>query len=458
MRNNNEQHKKAEALTPAEIGRTETRTDAKVELLSRLENQRTLTTTLLERIIDYENLEKARNQVIKNGGSGGVDGMDVKELEKWLWKNLTPLRNDLLTEQYVVSAIRKVEIPKPQGGTRMLGIPTVKDRLVQQAIYQRLNEHYDKHFSEHSYGFRPGRHAGQAILQASEYIKSGHEWVVDIDLEKFFDKINHDRLMSRLKKGIGDKRVLRLINEFLKAGLMHEGLVAQRTSGTPQGGPLSPLLSNIVLDELDRELEARGHKFCRYADDCNIFVKSQKSGERVLESVIKFIEHKLKLKVNREKSGVRHCSDVKFLGYTLLTEGKIRVSDQSLDRFKHKVKEITKRNRGVSFSTMLQEMNLLILGWSNYFKHANSWLSNIRDLDGWIRRKLRCYKLKQSQRPRTTHQLLCSLGASIFKSWNVVLYHQGWWTMSLHPTVSQCMNPTWFARQGLQSLHARMCR
>jgi len=458
MRNNNEQHKKAKALDPTRNGRTAASYGTKVELLSRLENQRTLTTTLLDKIVDYENLEKARNQVVKNGGSGGVDGMEVKELERWLWKNITHLRNDLLTEQYEVSAVRKVEIPKPQGGTRMLGIPTVKDRLVQQAIYQRLNEHYDKHFSERSYGFRPGRNAGQAILQAAEYVKSGHEWVVDIDLEKFFDKINHDRLMSRLKKGIGDRRVLRLINEFLKAGLMHEGLVEQRISGTPQGGPLSPLLSNIVLDELDRELEARGHKFCRYADDCNIFVKTQKSGERVLDSVTKFIEHKLKLKVNREKSGVRHCSDVKFLGYTLLTAGKIRISDKSIDRFQHKVKEITKRNRGVSFQAMIEELNRVIVGWSNYFKLANSWLSNIRNLDGWIRRKLRCYKLKQSQRPRTTHQLLCSLGASVNKSWNVVMYRHGWWPMSLHPTVSQCMSPAWFARQGLQSLYSRIGR
>jgi RNA-directed DNA polymerase len=458
MRNNNEQHKKAEALTSSKIGRAETRMDAKVELLSRLERQRTLTNTLLEKIVDYENLEKARNQVMKNGGSGGVDGMDVKELEKWLWKNITHLRNDLLTEQYKVSPVRKVEIPKPQGGTRMLGIPTIKDRLVQQAIYQRLNEYYDKHFSEHSYGFRPGRHAGQAILQAAEYVKSGHEWVVDIDLEKFFDKINHDRLMSRLKKGIGDKKVLRLINEFLKAGMMEDGLVQQRTSGTPQGGPLSPLLSNIVLDELDRELEARGHKFCRYADDCNIFVKSQKSGERVLESVITFIEGKLKLKVNREKSGVRHCSDVKFLGYTLMEEGKIRVSDKSIDRLTYKIKAITKRNRGVSFTTMIEELNKVIVGWANYYKLANTWLSTIRDLDGWIRRKLRCYKLKQSQRPRTTHQLLCSLGASMHNSWNVVMYRHGWWSMSLHPTVSHCMNPAWFARQGLQSLYSRLCR
>jgi RNA-directed DNA polymerase len=458
MRNNNEQHKTAKALSSPANGRTMDARESKVELLSRLENQRTLTTTLLEKIVDYENLEKARKQVVSNAGSSGVDGMGVKELEKWLWNNITHMRNDILMEQYTVSAVRKVEIPKPQGGTRTLGIPTAKDRLVQQAIYQRLNAYYDEHFSEHSYGFRPGRHAGQAILQASEYIKSGHEWVVDIDLEKFFDKINHDRLMSRLKKGIGDKRVLRLINEFLKAGMMNEGLTEQRKAGTPQGGPLSPLLSNIVLDELDRELEGRGHKFCRYADDCNIFVKSQAAGERVMESVIKFIEKKLKLKVNREKSGVRHCSAVKFLGYTLLAEGKIRVSDKSIDRLKHKVKEITKRNRGVSFESMIEELNRLIIGWTNYFRLANSWLANLRDLDGWLRRKLRCYKLKQSQRPNTTHKLLCSLGIQPHKAWNVIMFVHGWWPRSIHPTVSLAMNNAWFARQGLQSFYERVRR
>ena len=427
-----------------------------VELSSRLESQRTLTRNLLEKIVDYENLKRAFAQVRANNGSSGVDGMDVEELRQWLGKNLDNLRDNLLNEKYAVSPVRKVEIPKPTGGTRMLGIPTVKDRFIQQAIHQKLSRYYEPYFSEHSYGFRPNRDAGQAILQAAEYIKEGKEWVVDIDLEKFFDKINHDRLLQRLSKGIGDKRVLRLINAFLKVGMMEGGLIEQRISGTPQGGPLSPLLSNIVLDELDKELEVRGHSFCRYADDCNIYVKSKKAGERVMASVTEFIEKKLKLKVNRAKSSVRHCSDVKFLGYTLLSEGGIRVADQSIDRFKDKVRDITKRNRGVEFSQLIKELNVAIRGWSNYFRHANKWLATIRDMDGWIRRKLRCYKLKQCGRKYSIYKMLRTLGIAEKTSWNVVMYSQGWWNMSNKQAVSQGMNLQWFALQGLQSLSVRM--
>jgi RNA-directed DNA polymerase len=427
-----------------------------VELSSRLESQRTLTRDLLEKIVDYENLKRAFSQVRANDGSSGVDGMEIEELRQWLGKNLNNLRDDLLNEKYAVSPVRKVEIPKPTGGTRMLGIPTVKDRFIQQAIHQELSRYYEPRFSEYSYGFRPNRDAGQAILQAVEYIKEGKEWVVDIDLEKFFDKINHDRLMQRLSKGIGDKRLLRLINAFLKAGMMEGGLMEQRVSGTPQGGPLSPLLSNIVLDELDKELETRGHSFCRYADDCNIYVKSKKAGERVLVSITEFIEKKLKLKVNRAKSSVRHCSDVKFLGYTLLSGGGIRIADQSIDRFKNKVRGITKRNRGVEFSQVIKELNVAIRGWSNYYRHANKWLATIRDMDGWTRRKLRCYKLKQCGRRQSIYKMLRTFGIPEGTSWNVVMYSQGWWNMSNKEAVTQGMNLKWFALQGLQSLSVRM--
>lgn len=429
---------------------------AGVELSSRLERQLTLTRNLLEKIVDYENLKRAFNQVRQNDGSSGVDGMEIEELRQWLGNNLNSLREAVLSEKYEVSAVRKVEIDKPTGGKRMLGIPTVKDRFIQQAIHQELSRYYEPHFSEFSYGFRPNRNAGQAVLQAADYIKEGKEWVVDIDLEKFFDKINHDRLMQRLSKGIGDKGVLRLINAFLKAGMMEGGLEEQRISGTPQGGPLSPLLSNIVLDELDKELEARGHSFCRYADDCNIYVKSKKAGERVLASVTEFIEKKLKLKVNREKSGVRHCSNVKFLGYTLLSEGGIRVADKSIDRFKDKVREITKRNRGVKFSQVIKELNEVIRGWGNYFRYANKWLSTIRDIEGWIRRKLRCYKLKQCGRRYPIYKMLRKLGMAEGTSWNVVMYSQGWWEMSNKEAVRNGMNLKWFALQGLQSLSVRM--
>lgn len=429
-----------------------------VELTSILERQRTLTTHVLEEIVDYRNLKEAYEQVRRNKGSAGVDGMDVKALGEWIRDHVEEFREEVLKEEYEVSAVRKVEIKKPEGGIRTLGIPTTKDRLLQQSIHQILNRYYDPQFSESSYGFRPGRNAQQAITQAAKYVSEGYEWVVDIDLEKFFDKINHDRLMQRLSKGIGDKRLLRLINKFLKAGLMSEGLIEQRTAGTPQGGPLSPLLSNIVLDELDRELEKRGHHFCRYADDCNIFVKSKEAGERVMASIMLFIEKKLKLRVNREKSGVRHCSDVKFLGYTLLKGGDIRVADKSIKRLKGKIREICKRNRGDKFEQVITELNKTIMGWAAYFGKANRWLNNIRHIDSWIKRKLRCYRLKQCGRKYTIFKMLRSMGIPEKQSWRVVQYSQGWWEMSNKMFTNKAMNDQWFAQQGLRSIYTEMTR
>jgi RNA-directed DNA polymerase len=428
------------------------------ELLSRLERQRAETESLLEQIVDYRNLGEAYEQVRRNGGACGVDGMSIEGLQDWLLLHLETLRHELLTEQYKVSAVKKVEIPKPGGGVRTLGIPTVKDRLVQQAIHQVLNPYYDPHFSESSYGFRSGIGAHQAIESASAYVAEGREWVVDIDLEKFFDTINQDRLMQRLSKGIGDKRLLRLINNFLKADMMSDGLTEQRVSGTPQGGPLSPLLSNIVLDELDRELEKRGHKFCRYADDCNIYVRSERAGERVMSTMIGFIEGKLKLRVNRAKSGVRHCSTVKFLGYTILSGGDVRVSDKSEERLKDKIREICQRNRGIKFEQVITELNTVITGWSSYFRKANKWLSNYRDIDSWIRRKLRCYRLKQCGRKYTIYKMLRELGIPERKSWNAVIYSQNWWAMSNSPAVNQAMNNQWFAQKGLRSVYAELTR
>lgn len=429
-----------------------------VELLSQLEKQRTLTENLLEQVVDYGNLHKASQRVLTNGGKPGVDQMEVKDLGKWLQKNIHSLRNEVLEERYQVDFTRKVAIRKPDGGERLLGIPTVKDRMLQQSIHQVLNVYYDPLFSESSYGFRPGRNAHQAITAACDYIKAGKEWVVDIDLEKFFDKVNHDRLMQRLSKGIGDKRQLRLIKSYLQAGIMVDGLVEQRTAGTPQGSPLSPLLSNIVLDELDKELERRGHSFCRYADDCNIYVNSKKAGERVMLSVIKFIEQKLKLKVNRKKSGVRHCSEAKFLGYTLLSGGEVRISDTSIKRLKDKVRKITKRNRGVKFEQVIKELNSVIIGWSNYFHLASRWLSELRDIDGWIRRKLRCYRLKQCGRKFTTYKFLRSLGIAERPSWNIVMYSQGWWSMTLKAAVGKAMGKNWFAQYGLYSILQQVTR
>jgi RNA-directed DNA polymerase len=443
-------------LTETPDGGTENRSLDRAELLSVLEKQRTLTENLIERIVDHGNLMRAYGQVAKNAGSSGIDKMEVDELRQWLGVNINTLREELLTEKYEVSAVRKVEIRKPEGGKRILGIPTVTDRLIQQAIYQELSRYYEPIFSESSYGFRPGRSAHQAIEQATKYIQEGKEWVVDIDMEKFFDKINHDRLMQRLSKGIGDKRLLRLIKAYLKAGIMDDGLIEQRTAGTPQGGPLSPLLSNIVLDELDKELERRGHSFCRYADDCNIYVKSRKAGERVMTSMTDFIEKKLKLKVNHEKSGVRHCSDVKFLGYTLLTKGEIRVADKSVKRLKDRIREITRRNRGVKLEVIIKEINLTIIGWTNYFRLANVWLTTFRDLDSWIRRKLRCYRLKQCGRRYAIFKFLRGLNIPVGKSWNVVMYSQGWWQMSIKTAVNQAMNQACFSQLGLLSLYQRM--
>ena len=418
---------------------------------SLLASNRAFTERLLDKVMSPSNLKEAYESVRRNGGTSGVDEMDIEQLKVWLNTNGDYLIQQVLEENYIPQQVLGIEIPKPNGGVRLLGIPTVIDRMLQQAIQQQLTPLYEPLFSENSYGFRPNRSALQAIEKASEYISKGYEWVVDIDLKSFFDKINQDRLMQRLSKGIGDKRLLRLIRQYLKAGMMLGGLEHQRTSGTPQGGPLSPLLSNIVLDELDKELEKRDHLFVRYADDCNIYVKSKKSGEQVLRSITKFIEKKLKLQVNEEKSGVRRCEQVKFLGYTILPEGGIRIADKSIQRFKEKVRELTKRNRGVSFTRILDELNAVHRGWVNYFQLANCWLP-WRDLDSWIRRRLRCYRLKQCGRRYTTFKFLQGLGAKERSAWNAIMYTQGWWKLSAKMVCQRTMNKRWFDQQGLHSL------
>ncbi len=431
-------------------GTTRTRSGESM-FLSLLARNRALAMTLLDTVVLPLNLNQAHKAVKRNGGTAGIDGMQVEELGEWLNEHHQRFITEVLSEDYQPQAVLGVEIPKPNGGTRLLGIPTVVDRMLQQAIHEQLNKLYDPLFSEHSYGFRPGRSALDAVEQASQYIKKGYEWVVDIDLKSFFDTINHDRLMQRLSKGIGDKRLLRLIRRYLRAGLMQDGLESQRISGTPQGGPLSPLLSNIVLDELDKELEKRGHNFCRYADDCNIYVRSEAAGNRVLRSITRYIEKKLKLKVNREKSGVRHCSQVKFLGYTIMPEGKIRIADKSIIRFKKRIKQITKRNRGMSFTSILEEVNVVMRGWVGYFRLADTWLP-WRELDGWIRRRLRCYRLKQCGRVYTVFKFLRSLGVNESKAWNAVIYGGGWWHLSTKVTCRNAMNLSWFEGQGLYSL------
>lgn len=346
----------------------------RTELLSRLTEQRALTRELVTKIADYGNLLNAYKEVRQNKGTGGVDGETLESYGVGLDGRIKALQGSLKRGEYSPQSVRLVEIPKSNGGVRKLGIPTIEDRVVQQSMLNALQPIYDPYFSEHSYGFRPGRSAHQAIEAASRYVQTGKVWVVDIDLASFFDEINHDRLMNRLSKGISDQELLVLIRKYLKAGMMKEGLVSQRVAGTPQGGPLSPLLSNIVLDELDRELEVRGLSFARYADDCNIFVKSKRSADRVIDSLIKYIEDVLKLKVNRDKSGVRRCNEVKFLGHTVESNGKIRIADGSIVRFKQRIREVTKRNRGISFSNLIKEVNLVIQGWGVYYRKCNTWL------------------------------------------------------------------------------------
>ena len=425
--------------------------DRESNYFSLLARNRAFTETLLERVVSPTNLNKAYETVRRNKGSSGVDEMEIEELKEWLNENGKALINQLLLEQYEPEKVLGIEIPKRSGGVRLLGIPTVLDRLIQQAIHQELTLLYEPLFSENSYGFRPGRSALRAIEQASKNISSGYEWVVDIDLKSFFDLINQDRLMQRLSKGVGDKSLLRLIQKYLRTGMLLGGVEQQRQSGTPQGGPLSPLLSNIVLDELDKELEKRGHLFVRYADDCNIFVKSKAAGESVLKSISRFIEGKLKLKVNQEKSGVRRCEQVKYLGYTILPQGKIRIADKSIQGFKEKVKELTKRNRGVSFSKVIDELNALHQGWVTYFKLANSWMP-WQALDGWIRRRLRSYRLKQCGRRYTLYKFLRRIGAKKKETWNAIFYAGGWWNLSTKIVCQRTMNKSWFDQKGLHSL------
>lgn len=423
------------------------------ELRSRLADQQALTTGIVDKIATHGNLITAFKRVYKNRGRGGVDGISVEEYRNELMGHVRRLSQQLLNGAYEPQAVRGVEIDKPNGGKRQLGIPTVEDRVVQQAIHQQLSAVYEPYFSPHSYGFRPGRSASQAIQSAAQYVESGKQWVVDMDLKSFFDEINHDRLINRLNKAITDKRLVDLIGRFLRAGLMHGGLLQQRIKGSPQGGPLSPLLSNIVLDELDRELTLRGLSFVRYADDFNIFVKSERSAHRVLSSIYQFLETRLRLKVNYDKSGVRLCDQTKFLGFTVLRTGKIRISDANIVKFKKKIIEVTKRNRGKSFASILAEVNQVISGWANYFKPCNTWLSDLKGLEGWLRCRLRVYRLKQCKRVYPTYRFLKGLGVRNACAWNAA-QNMGWKAMSAYRPVSEGLGVKWFQDCGLKSLVA----
>jgi len=419
--------------------------------LSACKEERNLTGSLMEQIADPLNLSKAYQQVVSNGGSGGVDGMKVEELKTWLGKNLSQLQEQLLTATYEPQAVRGVPITKQGGGIRQLGIPTVIDRLVQQAIHQVLSVRYEKIFSENSYGFRPDKNAHQALKQAGRYVAQGKNNVIDLDLEKFFDEVNHHRLMWLLSTRIGDRRVLQLIHRYLKAGMLQEGLMEQRTKGTPQGSPLSPLVSNIVLDELDKELERRGHCYVRYADDVKIFVGSKRRAEEVKASITKYITQKLKLKVNESKSRLCMGYELNFLGHSILKDGSLGLSKQSEQRLKDKVREVTKRNRGISLEEMLKQLRTKLQGWLNYFRYARM-SSKLEAIDGWVRRKLKCFRLKQCKRTIGIVRWLRKLGIEEKLSWRTALSGKGWWRISNSPALNIGMNKTWFAQQGYYSL------
>jgi RNA-directed DNA polymerase len=414
--------------------------------------QRALTDQLMEQVCDPKNLVRAYRRVRANKGKPGVDGMTVHELADWLRHNHAALTASLLEGTYQPQPVRGVLIPKPGGGQRQLGIPVAVDRLVQQAILQVLNPILDPTFSNSSYGFRPGRDAHMALEQARKYVaQEGREIVVDLDLEKFFDRVNHDVLMSRVARRIGDKRLLRIIRRFLQAGMMQDGVCVTRGEGTPQGGPLSPLLANVLLDDLDQELERRGHCFCRYADDCNIYVRSLAAGQRVMESVVRFLEGKLRLRVNREKSAVAPVGERKFLGHRLLLNGKLGIAPKSVKRAKEKIRQITRRGRGVSLVQVIVELNLFLVGWITYYRYA-ACRFEVQCLDEWIRRKLRCYRLKQCKRGKAVAGFLQHLGASPSLARRLASSGKGWWRLSLGRPVHQAMSQEWFATQGLVSL------
>jgi RNA-directed DNA polymerase len=419
------------------------------------DQQRALTTNLIEQICDPTNLVRAYRRVRSNKGKPGVDGMTVHQLADWLRANHRALTASLMDGSYRPQPVRGVRIPKPGGGERQLGIPVVVDRLVQQAILQVLNPLFDPTFSNSSYGFRPGRSAHMALAQARKYVaQEGREFVVDLDLEKFFDRVNHDILMSRIARRIGDKRLLLIIRRFLQAGMMQDGVCVAREEGTPQGGPLSPLLANLLLDDLDRELDSRGHRFCRYADDCNIYVRSLAAGQRVMDSVVRFLEGKLKLRVNREKSAVAPVGDRKFLGHRLLLNGKLGISPKSVKRAKDKVRQITRRNRGVSFSQVISELNSFFTGWLYYYRFA-AFGGELKRLEEWIRRKLRCYRLKERKGGKSVSGFLRRLGLPAHQASRLASSGKGLWRLANTPQLNWAMSKDWFESQGLVSLTSK---
>lgn len=420
------------------------------------ESTRVDTTSLMEKMVERGNMLQALSRVTANKGAPGSDGMTIKSLRSFLVDHWIGIREQLIQGTYRPKPVRRVEIPKPDGGIRLLGIPTVLDRLIQQALMQILTPVFEPGFSDHSYGFRPKRRAHDAVRRAQDYMREGYRYVVDMDLEKFFDRVNHDILMSRVARKVEDKRVLRLVRHYLEAGVMINGVCVATTEGTPQGGPLSPLLANIMLDDLDKELEKRGHRFVRYADDCNIYVQSRRAGERVLASVRGFVEGALKLKVNEQKSAVDRPWKRKFLGFSVTKhrEPKIRLAKKTVTRLMDRVRELTKRSKSQAIAERIQELNTYLKGWIGYFRSAET-PSTFQRLDEWIRRRLRMCLLKQWKTPQACLRNLVKLGLNPKWASNISGSRKGYWPLSLTPQVHKTLGLAYWRTQGLVSLVER---
>src|SRR6266480_3685472 len=411
------------------------------------------TNRLMEEVCERENLKEALRQVKSNKGSAGMDGITVDQLTDYLKQHWPVIREQLRSGTYQPQPVRRVEIPKPDGGVRKLGIPTVLDRFIQQAVMQVLQRRWDRTFSDHSYGFRPGRSAHQAVAQAQQYIAEGYGWCVDFDLEKFFDRVNHDKLMGRIAKRVEDKRLLKLIRAFLNAGVMENGLVSPSVEGTPQGGPLSPLLSNLVLDELDRELERRGLRFVRYADDSNIYVRSERAGQRVMKSITRFITQKLKLKVNETKSAVARPQERKFLGFSFSAGPEVKrvIAPKALDRFKQRIREITRRAKGVSIATTIEELAPYMRGWRSYFGFCET-PEVLVALTRWIRLRLRAALWRQWKTPRRRRAALLELGVRVRLASNTAGSGLGPWYLARAKALSVGLSNAYFRSLGLPTL------
>ena len=415
--------------------------------------------SLMEAVVERSNMRLAYQRVVENKGAPGVDGLTVAELEDWLKVHWPRVKEALLAGMYLPRPVRRVDIPKPQGGVRTLGVPTVVDRLIQQALHQVMQPMFEPTFSASSYGFRPKRNALQAVEAARGYIREGRRWVVDVDLEKFFDRVNHDVLMARVARHVSDERVLKLTRRFLEAGLMADGLVESRQEGTPQGGPLSPLLSNILLTDLDRELEKRRLAFCRYADDCNIYVRSETAGQRVMRGIRVFLEEVLRLRINEAKSAVERPWKRKFLGYSYTShpESRLRIAHESLRRLMDRVRERLREGRGQSLAQIMENLNPLLRGWIAYFRATES-KRPLEELDGWIRRRLRCLLWQQWKHSATRKRRLQALGLTADRAWKSASNGRGAWWNSGAPHMQAALPTSYFTHMGLVSLLATQQR